>query len=190
MPIGFNKSTLASKYDQSAVLLKQGWKPEENTHPTPPRNYRVHPITGEIIRDWEDAPEQDEDGSTIDTETTLRFQCQARPIITGGLNSQGTTERWTTKGSFEDVDIIEIHIPKDRHLPKMFRDNKVEFSSRDRITDIRDSNGNLIWKEADGTPTIFDIRGIAPSLDPFGFVVEYFAMLERSEIQGGKELGS
>lgn len=194
MPIGFVCATSA-KYDQMATLLRQGYdsltdateNPDPNTSPSVNGKYVMeqHPVTGEIIRVWrsdyatvEDNPSTPEDES-LRTRATIEFPCQARGIITGGLNSQGTTERWTSKGTYENVDFIELQVPK-----------HILITKRDRITNVRDSRGNIIWREEEfGSfkPTVFDVRGVTPSLDPFGSLVEYFVLLERAEIQGGRE---
>lgn len=188
MPIGFHCVTSA-KYDQTATLLRQGYVSNVLPIDTPENieekqghfRIRKHPLTGEPIREWIEIPLED-DESTPDineSEQVFTFQCQARSVITGGLNSQGTTERWNSKGGYENVEFVEIQIPKN-----------VIVTKRDRITNIRDSRGNVIWREEEGglfTPTVFDVRGVAPSLDPFGSVIEYFALLERSEIQAGRE---
>lgn len=131
---------------------------------------------GDVVDDpREDDPLTDIDESLME----FRFPCQARPVITGGLNSQGTTQRWTSKGDYENVEFIEMVIPKN-----------VIVTKRDRIARITDSRGNYIWREEEQgsfEPTVFDVLGVAPSLDPFGSVVEYFALLKRSEIQEGRE---
>lgn len=181
---------LSAKYDQKATLLRQGYAANATTVNGPEGwdelegSFVVgkHPVTGEPIRVWTPVTQPDNPDTDIDeSEQVLRFACQARPIITGGLNSQGTTERWTTKGSYENVEYIEMQIPKNIIVTK-----------RDRVTNITDSRGNEIWLEEEHgsfKSTVFDVRGVSPSLDPFGSVVEYFALLERAEIQGGIENG-
>lgn len=195
-PIGFGCITSA-KYDQKATLLRQGYasdapaiRPAKDTEDD---NYSgleggyemvQHPVTGQIERVW--VPAKIPVPGAVDDPTTtgederedlqvFRFECQARPIITGGLNSQGTTERWTTKGTYENVDFIEVQFPAN-----------IVVTKRDRITNITDSRGNVIWREEEHgsfKPTIFDVQGVAPSLDPFGSVIEYFALCKRAESQ-------
>lgn len=139
-----------------------------------------HDVTGEPIRVWVPAETPDDPTTEdIDERQTFRFPCQARSIITGGLNSQGTTERWTTKGNYDNVDFIEIQVPPN-----------ITITKRDRITNVTDSNGKVIWREeeyGDFSPTVFDVLGVAPSLDPFGSVVEYFILAARAEVQRGTE---
>lgn len=182
------------KYEQSLTLLRQGFHPTTGVS-RPPINitdgpedrqqgeYRMqqHPLTGEMIRVWvpaagssgvEDDPDTDIDESVGET---IRIPCQARAIITGGINVQGTAERWTSKGEYEDVDFIKIQVPPNYIITK-----------RDRITDITDSRGNFIWLEEEYgrfTPTIFDVTGVSPSVDPFGSLVEFVVMARRADIQ-------
>lgn len=193
MPIGFHCITSA-KYEQRATLLRQGFasdaqivRPKPGEEPvTGHYVMKQHPVTREFIRVWEpvdiETPADSPFTTEIDTAPqVLTFDCQARGIMTGGLNSQGTTERWTSKGGYENVDFVEMVVPRD-----------VVITKRDRVTDISDSRGNVIWLEEEFgrmTPTVFDVRGVTPSVDPFGSVTEWFVLLERAEIQArsGKE---
>lgn len=142
---------------------------------------RQDSITGEIDRVW--VPEED-DPSTEENENTRTFICEARAVITGGLNTQGTAERWTSKGEYENVDYITIKFPPD-----------VLLTDRDQVTEVRGPDGKILWlEEAMGQvddetgnpiyrPTIFDVGGVSPVLDPFGGHVQNYAMLTRSERQ-------
>lgn len=184
----------SAKYEQTATLLRQGQasdapiiNPEDITEGGGSWVTEYHDVTGEPIRVWIPADEDTgfpDDPATLEEEDrqVFNFPCQARSIITGGLNSQGTTERWTTKGTYDNVDYIEIQVPPN-----------VLITKRDRITNVTDSNGKVIWREEEYgafTPTVFDVLGVAPSLDPFGSVVEYFILAARAEIQGGTEGGT
>lgn len=72
----------------------------------------------------------------------------------------------------------------------------IRFSTRDAanattnvlVTDIRDSNGNLIYLETAGAragkSTIFEIATNEPIVGPFGKVEYYKVILKRSENQG------
>ena len=56
----------------------------------------------------------------------------------------------------------------------------------EKITNIRDSQGNVIWSESnypDETPTVFELIGITPITDPFGKVLAYNSSFKRSENQ-------
>jgi hypothetical protein len=186
-PLGWGCITSA-KYQQRAVLLRQGYDSNIPLDPDPTQPggayvYEVHPVTGEVEWVWKEVVTTPDDPTTpdVDETATLTFECQARSIITGGLNSQGTTQRWNSKGEYENVDFVELQFPK-----------KYRITKRDRITNITDSSGRVVWLEEEFgsmVPTVFDVLGVAPSLDPFGSQPEWFALLRRSEIQEGTEGG-
>lgn len=195
MPVGWGCIT-SNKYEQTATLLRQGYHPDDPVigsddilpeGSTTTGNYvtKQDPITGEIIRVWEPAPSgvEDDPGTEGVNESHFTFECQARGIMTGGLNTQGTAERWTSKGTYENVDFVEMQVAPE-----------VVITKRDKVTNIRNSRGEIVWREEEyGTmsPTVFDVRGVMPSLDPFGSLVEWYVLLERSEIQdiGGENNG-
>lgn len=196
MPIGFHCITSA-KFEQKATLLRQGFasdhpvinRPDQGEEPVQGHYVmKQHPVTREFIRIWEpiniDTPADNTFTPEVETAPQVfTFDCQARGVLTGGLNSQGTTERWNSKGGYENVDFVELQVPRD-----------VVITKRDRVTDISDSRGNMIWIEEEFgrmTPTVFDVRGVTPSVDPFGSVTEWFVLLERAQIQSesGRERG-
>lgn len=123
--------------------------------------------SGAIKRVWgEDAT------STGGDLETLEIVCSARGIVSTGIRGSGSTQHWGP--SYEDVQIIHLEYPA-----------TFTITDRDKITNIRDSAGNVVWvnTETDGTPTVFDVAGITPSLDPFNRVIKYTTTLRRSEVQ-------
>jgi hypothetical protein len=59
-------------------------------------------------------------------------------------------------------------------------------NQREKIKDIRDANGEIIWYELNypnNTGTVFEVVGSTPISDPFGGIVGYNAALKRSENQ-------
>jgi hypothetical protein len=57
---------------------------------------------------------------------------------------------------------------------------------REKITNIRDLEGNVIWEELNfptNTPTVYELMGTTPMTDPFGGVVAYNSTVKRSENQ-------
>ena len=57
---------------------------------------------------------------------------------------------------------------------------------REKITNIRDAQGNCIWTELNfptDTPTVFEVVGTTPLTDPFGRVLGYNSTTKRSENQ-------
>jgi hypothetical protein len=130
------------------------------------------PDSGTIKRVWQSG--STDQGTPNDTSDDLEsFPCIARGIIDGGIRVSGTTERF---GSMYDaVDYVNITFPANVFLTR-----------RDRITNIRDNKGNIIWVEeerGDGAPTVFSVNGVIPIVDPFGQHIENTALLERVEAQ-------
>jgi hypothetical protein len=135
------------------------------------------PITGEIIRVWVPIAD-DPETPDIDESLAGSFPCMARGIIDGGIRVAGTTERWGE--TYVDIDYVRIEFPAN-----------VIVSKRDRITNIRNRKGQILWVEEELAPdgegrfkaTVFDVLGVTPVIDPFGKHSSNVAMLERSEVQ-------
>lgn len=60
-------------------------------------------------------------------------------------------------------------------------------SQRQRITNIRSAEGQLIWVEEErgDVATVFEVQGITPIFDPFGALIEYEALCKRAQVQNG-----
>lgn len=162
----------SAKHNMTALVMPQGVYKEVGD--TGHWETRRHPVTGEVERIWVEEPNEEHPAAGA-----YEIECQANAIITGGLNSQGTTERWNSKGIYENVDFVELRVPPHVNLRR-----------RDRITNITDGEGNIAWLEEDhpdedGTipPTVFQVRGSAPSMDIFNRTIEHFILLERAENQ-------
>lgn len=134
--------------------------------------YNQDTETGEIIRLWQPTDLTD-DPQTPQNEGLQTFRCLARGIIDGGIRVSGTTERFSEM--YENVDYVKITFPA-----------SVILSKRDRVTNIRDGKNNIIWKEEEqigSPPTVFNVMGVTPVIDPFGRHIENQALLERAEVQ-------
>ena len=145
--------------------------------------YKQNPISGGLERVWVPAaPEPGVEQPSVINEDPLqgpltngrRINCSVRGILEGGIRVTATTERFSTRGNLDIVDYVEMEFPRG-----------VVLSRRDRITDIRDSNGNLIWIEEESTnyPTVFEVTGVTPVTDPFGKHFNNFTLLARAEDQ-------
>jgi hypothetical protein len=127
------------------------------------------PESGATIKVWK---EVDIDPVTPGTQKQV-IQVLARGIITEGVSAAGATENWNPRGNYENIEYV-----------KMTFGRNVELSQRDRITEIRDSSGRLVWQEESrGTATKFDVNGIIPIMDAFNSHIENVAYLKRSEVQ-------
>lgn len=108
--------------------------------------------SGEIQRSW----------VTKDTDVS----CIARGISGGGIRVVGSTERWGDR--YEDVEYVKIQ-------------TNYNLSKRDRITNIRTSNGSLAWED-DGIAMVFDVVGSTPVVGPFGELIEYDVLVTKAEV--------
>jgi hypothetical protein len=132
--------------------------------------------TGEIKQVWvadQDAVEAGEQSRLI--------RCMVRPVVTNGVTGGGSMEHFTKDGIHEVMEFIHMKFPSSEVL-----------TDSDRITEIRNQDGVLLWAEeiSNGNPatfkgTVFDVVGVAPIIDPFGTHVENLAYLKRTGVQNG-----
>lgn len=94
--------------------------------------------------------------------------CSARGLGNLRGKQSGTAQEWSNV--FKDYDYLRIKTTQ-------------KISQSDRIVNVRGSDGEIIWTESDGTPTIFEVIGVSPSLDPFGSVWEYEIFANRAAVQ-------
>ena len=75
---------------------------------------------------------------------------------------------------------------------KYINEQVIEFRTESKITyrhkisNVRDSNDQVIWKELNfptETPTVFEVTSSTPIVDPFGTILGYNSVLKRSENQ-------
>lgn len=163
----------SARFNMKADILRQN---RTTPNPVPEGSgswtYNQDPDTGEVIRKWQ-SYKDNPDTPQNESEVLESFRCVARGIIDGGIRVAGTTERFSDM--YENVDYVKISFPA-----------SVKISKRDRVTNIRDPRGNIIWKEEEhpgSPPTVFNVMGVTPVIDPFGRHIESQALLERAEIQ-------
>lgn len=161
----------SARFNMTATVLRQGDYGEPTVEQAGYWTERQNPITLEIERVW---VADDTDLVTAGVQEGT-FKCIARGIVEGGIRVAGTTERITPSGVIDSADYVQLQ----------FGPN-VEISKRDRVYNIKSSNGLLVWKEEEhnGAATIFEVLGVTPIIDPFGRHVENHALLQRAEVQG------
>ncbi|QAY08716.1 hypothetical protein SEA_GENIE2_55 [Streptomyces phage Genie2] len=160
---------IGSRFNMRATVLRQaGTNPQEN--PGGHWETRQDPDSGAIERVW--VP--DEDGTTPGDQT-LVINCMVRGVTNGGIRAAGTTQRFSE--IYENVDWAVIQFPA-----------SVVLSKYDRVTNITNARGDLIWREEeiDQAPaTVFQVMGSTPVIDPFGNHIENTALLQRAQVQNG-----
>lgn len=164
-----------ARFDMMATLLHQG----DDNGPTPdPDGYgtwikQQDPLTGEIVRVW--VPIADDPSTSPDETVTIgEIPCLARGIVDGGIRVAGTTERFGD--IYDNIDFVKMWVP-----------SGVVITKRDRITNIRDKGGHLVWldEESIANPakaTVFNVNGATPLFNAFNDMTEWFILLERADV--------
>lgn len=158
----------SARFNMKADILRQTPTSVETT----PGNWTTtqDPDSGELIRQWQEGT-TDQGTPNTTSDDLQSFTCLARPIIS--LATSRGAEVFSTV--YSNTEYVRIWFPPN-----------VVMSKRDRVTNIRDRAGNIIWREEeriDDAPTVFDVTSVTPVLDPFGRHVETTALLERVETQ-------
>ena len=137
-------------------------------------------------------------GDLIESLLTMRLdvyrQTEEQDVNTGAIKKQWnyyTTIPCSAKGIISnstssrsgDKQVIGNRYSNDQHLEIRTIDR---LTSRDKITNIRTANDEVIWKEINfptETPTIFEVVGTTPIMDPYGSLLAYNSTVKRSENQ-------
>jgi hypothetical protein len=136
------------------------------------------PLTGQIIKVWEPFPDIPTTPGIDESVTYARVPCVARGIVDGGIRVAGTTERFSN--DYENIDFVKMWVPAG-----------VKITKRDRVTNLRDPRGRIVWYDEeyadilnpDPTKTqarasVFNVNGVTPLFDAFNRHVESFVLLE------------
>lgn len=98
--------------------------------------------------------------------------CHAKGVISNS-NTTRSGDRQSLDNRYVNEQFIQV-----RTMDKLY--------SNEKITNISDSTGMVIWKELNyptETPTVFEVVGTTPIADALGRVVGYSTNLKRSENQ-------
>jgi hypothetical protein len=117
---------------------------------------------------------QDPNTGAIKKEWTFfkTVNCHAKGVISNSATARGSDSQ-TFSNKYKNEQIVQI-----RTMDRL--------TTREKITNIRDSGDNVIWKELDfpsDTPTVFEIIGTTPLTDPFGKTIGFNSSVMRSENQ-------
>lgn len=160
----------SARYDCTAVILKESGSPETRTEGD--YAYVQDPISGSISRTW---------AGTTASPGGILIDCAAKGFVSTGIHGQGTEAVISEK--FYKRDMVRIEFSSNIHL-----------TDKDKVTEIRyKKTGQLIWREEEReilgsgewteVPTVFNVIGVTPVIQPFVGHIENSAMLERSEVQ-------
>lgn len=163
----FNMTAVVKRHEGSPDVTESGeWVIE------------VDEISGAPIRKW---VQVDTDPDTVGTQI-LKVACSVRGVMNGGINAAGDTQRFSEL--YMNIGWAKMSFPSSFHL-----------SNRDQVTNIQNSSGDVLFRNEEAEtydpdlgvwivePTIFNVMGITPSLDPFGRITKNVALLQRSEVQ-------
>ena len=128
-------------------------------------------MTLDIYRQIE---EQDPNTGAINKEWNYSrtVACSAKGIISNSTSSR-SGDRQVISNKYSNEQFLEI-----RTIERL--------TARDKITNICDKMGNVIWKEINfptESPTVFEVVGTTPITDPYGNLLAYNTMVKRSENQ-------
>ena len=115
------------------------------------------PNTGALIREW----------SYYKT-----LPCHAKGVISNSATTRSSDKQIFSNKYINDQ-VIQVRTSE-------------KLTAREKITNIRDNDGNVIWQEIDfpsETPTVFEVIGTTPVTDPLGRVISYNSSMRRSENQ-------
>ena len=115
------------------------------------------PDTGAIKREWNYH-------RTVD--------CHAKGVISNSATTR-SSDKQVFSNKYMNDQIIQVRTSE-------------KLIMREKVTNIRDSAGNVIWSEINfptETPTVFEVIGTTPITDPFGAVLGFNSSMKRSENQ-------
>jgi hypothetical protein len=174
----------SANFTMKADVLRQT---SGSTTPTAEGEWQDYqdPVTLEIVRRWVPVGDNPSTPNVNEGSVLSTIRCSARGIIGVGLRAGGTTEVWGDV--YSNVDFVRIEFSP-----------KTLVTKRDRITNIRDADGHIVWLEEELNPedtdsnpntpkifraTVFDVEGVTPVFGPFNTHMKNVAMLQRAEIQ-------
>lgn len=138
------------------------------------------PLTGQVVRVWQPFPDLPSTPNVNESVTYATFPCIARGIVDGGIRVAGTTERFGD--TYENIDFVKMWTPP-----------HIMISKRDRVTNIKDPRGHIMWADeefndrmaevpAPPRATVFNVNGVTPLFNAFNRHTENFVLLERAEV--------
>jgi hypothetical protein len=134
--------------------------------------YRQNEDSGAIERQWIDDPITPDVNEAYTPGVIHDVPLTAHGIVTTGLRGAGNSENFGAL--VEEINYVKATFPKG-----------VNITVRDRVRNIR-NKGEVIWREEqmpEAPPTIFNVMGLTPILDPWANVLEYSVLLQRAEVQ-------
>jgi hypothetical protein len=183
-----------ARFNMSATLLHQNEGVQYDDLSTPGGTIDIDdygvwedsqdPLTGDIIKVWKpyapgEGPVVPDPAEPGGVNYIGNIPCVARGIVDGGIRVAGTTERFGD--TYENIDYVKMWVPAN-----------VLITKRDRIINIRDPKGRIIWVDEEFSDpfnlqppraTEFNVNGVTPLFNAFNTHTENFVLLERAEVR-------
>ena len=117
---------------------------------------------------------QDSDTGAIKREWSYHrtLDCHAKGVISNSATTR-SSDKQVFSNKYMNDQIIQVRTSE-------------KLTMREKVTNIRDTAGNVIWAEANfptETPTVLEVIGTTPVTDPFGTVIAFNSSMKRSENQ-------
>lgn len=117
---------------------------------------------------------QDTDSGALKKEWIFdkTIPCSAKGIVSNSTSTR-TNDRQQFNNKYAIEQLIQIRTTE-------------KINIRHKITNIRNKQNEVIWSELDypsDTPTVFEVVGVTPIMDPFGIILGYNIVAKRSENQ-------
>jgi len=168
-----------ARFSMTAEVLAYNANPITNpTDPvvTPPPGGWTNnqdPITGEIITEW--VPGTTDVPGTVVVEptdpTSVIVPCFVQGLYNAGIRTSGADEQFGE--IYYNTEYVKMWIP-----------GNVKISKRDRITNIKDANGLLVFQDEEydaARSTVFNVQGVTPRFDYGNRLLDWFLLLEKAQ---------
>jgi hypothetical protein len=118
--------------------------------------------------------EQDSDSGALKKDWIFdkTISCAAKGIVSNSTSTR-TNDRQQFSNKYTMEQLIQIRTTE-------------KITMRHKITNIRNKQNEVIWTELNypsDTPTVFEVVGVTPIMDPFGVQLGFNVVAKRSENQ-------
>lgn len=128
--------------------------------------------TGEILERWVETPGAEPPTGGGKSETLADQPCTVRSFLDTG---------YRTPANLTDIEKQELIKTES---VEMWTPAFVDINEDDRVTNVRSGRqGETVWKDVNGRPTIFDVKGVNPVVDSLGRHIENMCILRRVPVQ-------
>lgn len=146
------------------------------------------PDSGEILEKWVPAGQDNPPGSATTVPDYLtnipaqrQIPCYVRGYTNLGFRSSANREI-LLHGDYTIIESVQFDYPVEWDGTKVVLDHQSLVTNIRANEDVSDDTG-YIYKTETGRPTIWEVQGITPVVDPFGNYLRNTTVLKRAEVQ-------